>query len=230
MNNDHENRNANHAIENRETANIPSREITSFKRNIKLELITWNALRNLKKPNETFNDVVLSLLRQRTVSVEGKSIKTLKYARKKLFIETSFNNKSVGIEFEYNDVKNEQASFSLDLCMNKVFYGRKIVNPSEFYGVDRQNKHYNPVYLNIYLKCVAHALRKEFILHTWMNMDTDFENIARWRQIYYDHSLSEDSFQNDIEDVLSSGEEKPDDKILLSIKNSPSNAIWHFIK
>ena len=63
-----------------------------------------------------------------------------------------------------------------------------------------------------------------------MIFDKDFENIARWRKIYYDHSLSEDSFINDIEEPLRLSEERPDQKIIDSIKKSPSNSAWNIIK
>tara|TARA_Y100000034_G_C6877367_1_gene401482 strand:- start:873 stop:1532 length:660 start_codon:yes stop_codon:yes gene_type:complete len=211
------------------------KELVSGKRNIKLELRTWNTLKNLKKPNETFNDVVLSLLKERTMSIGGKNVKALKYSRKTLFLESSYltNNgdyADIGIEFEYNDVKEEHANFNLDLKIKKVFCGKKIMNPSEFFGVDNLRKHFHLVYLNLYLKCVVLALEKEFKVNTRMRTDNDFENIVRWRRIYYDHSLSEDSFINDIEEPLRLSEEKPPQKIIEKIKKSTSNKIWNIIK
>lgn len=212
----------------------PLRELVSPKRNIKLDLRTWNALKNLKKANETFNDVVLYLLKERTASVETNNMKAIKYHRKVMFIETSYRSKPAGIEFEYNDVKGEQAEFTLDLKLKKIFFGKKAMNPSVFFGVDSPRKHFHPIYLNLYLKCVVLALEKEFRVSTQnissrtrMIFDKDFENIARWRKIYYDYSLSEDSFISDIEEPLRlSEEEKADKTVMDSIKNSPSNSIW----
>lgn len=203
-----------------------AKELTSGTRNIKVELRTWNALRNLKKFNETFNDVVLSLLKERTRSVGGDNLKAIKYSRKTIFLQTEYEHKIIGVEFDYNDVKEEQADFTLDLKIKKVFFGKKIMNPSEFFGVDNLRKHFHLVYLNIYFKCVALALQKEFkILTPHMYLDEHFEDIAKWRKIYYDFSLSEDSFINDIEGPLRLSEEKPHEKILENIRKSPSNSI-----
>ena len=202
----------------------------SSKRNIKLDMRTWNTLNNLKKPNETFNDVILYLLKERTLSAEKGNLKAIKYQRKTLFLETTYNDKSISVEFEYNDVKEEQANFTLDLTFRKVFLGKKIFNPSEFFGVDKQHKHLHLAYLGIYLKCVAVALCKEFKTLNTMMMDEEFENIALWRKFYYDHSLSEESFINDIEEPLRlSEEEKRSHSITEKIKSSPSNAFWKII-
>jgi len=222
-------------VENKDQNKVMSysKELTSAKRNIKVDLRTWNTLRNLKKFNETFNDVILSLLKERTVSVGGENLKAIQYSRKTIFLETAYRSmlgsNTIGAEFEYNDVKEEQAIFSLDLKIKKIFHGKKVMNPSEFFGVDSLRKHFNPSYLNIYLKCVSFAIEKEFRVRTMMMFDEDFENIARWRKVYYDHSLSEDSFINDVEEPLRLSEEKPDQKAVGSIKKSPSNSVWEMI-
>ncbi len=206
------------------------KEMPSGKRNIKLDMKTWNTLNNLKKTNETFNDVILYLLKERTQSAEKGNLKALKYQRKTLFLETTYKDKPVSVEFEYNDVKEEQTNFTLDLTFRKVFLGRRIFNPSEFFGVNKQHKHLHPAYLGIYFRCVSVALCKEFKTLDPMVRDDDFENIARWRKFYYDHSLSEESFINDVEEPLRLSEEE---KISLSIKekikSSPSNSIWKII-
>lgn len=198
------------------------KEINLPKRNIKVDLRTWNSLKNLKKPNETFNDVVLDLLKERTQSVEGKNVKAIKYNRKTRFLETYYKHKTLGVEFEYNDSKGEQADFCLDLKIRKVFFGKKIINPSVFFGVDSARKHFNPVYLNIYLQCVSLVLAREFRVDTRMHHFGDFENIVCWRKVYYDYSLSEDSFISDIEEPLRlSEEEKPNKKIKEAMEKSP---------
>lgn len=212
---------------------VQTKEIPTGKRNIKLDLRTWNTLKNLKKPNETFNDVILFLLKERTVSVEKGNLKAIKYIRKTLFVETKASNASdklVGIEFEYNDVKEEQTNFSLDLKIKKVFFGKKIFNPSEFFGVDDLHKHLHSAYLGVYLRCIFVALCKEFKTINSIKIDKDFENIALWRKLYYDHSLSEESFINDVEEPLRlSEEEKMSSPVKEKIKNSPSNSIWKII-
>ncbi len=210
-----------------------SKEIPTGKRNIKLDLRTWNTLKNLKKPNETFNDVILFLLKERTVSAEKGNLQAIKYTRMTMFMETDHrfgsSYKSVGVEFEYNDIKGQQTDFTLDLKFRKVFFGKRIMNPSEFFGVDNQHKHLHPVYLGIYLKCVLMALKKELKILAYSS-NSDFENIALWRKIYYDHSLSEESFSSDVEEPLRlSVEEKMSHKIRETIKNSPSNSLWKII-
>lgn len=209
------------------------KEMPSGKRNIKLDLRTWNTLKNLKKPNETFNDVILYLLKERTQSVEKGNLKAIKYSRKTVFLEieaTNTNDKSIGIEFEYNDVKEEQTSFTLDLRIKKVFSGKKIFNPSVFFGVDNSHKHLHPRYLNIYLKCVSVALCKEYRSLNIMTIDKDFENIALWRKYYYENTLSEESFISDIEGPLRlSEEEKMSPSVKENIKKSSSNSIWKII-
>ncbi len=212
------------------TTTNPIRELPSQKRNVKLDIKTWNALRNLKKPNETFNEVILALLKERSKSVGGDNFKAIKYHRKVLFLETDYRYKPVGIEFEYNDAKNEPTHFTLDLKIRKVFYGKKMFNPSIFFGVDYSHKHFNFVYLLLYLKCIGRVLHKEFGVRTVIINWENFEDIIHWRKIYYEHSLSEDSFISDIEEPLRlSEEEKMDTKIKESIRKSPSNSIWKLI-
>ncbi len=207
------------------------RELPSLKRNVKLDIKTWNALRNMKKANETFNDVILYLLKQRTQSIGGDNLKAIKYHRKVLFLETEYAQKLIGIEFEYNDVKNEQANFALDLQIKRLFWRKNIFNPSIFFGVDNSRKHFNPVFLDLYLLGVALALRKEFRIQYYMHTPKELEDIGHWRKIYYEHSISEDSFISDIEEPLRlSEDEKMDNKVRESIKRSLSNAIWNLIR
>ena len=210
-----------------------TKEIPAGKRNIGLELRTWNALKNLKKPNETFNDVILSLLNQKTISKEEGNLKAIKYNRKILFMETKasdINDEPIGVEFEYNDIKGQQTEFTLDLKLKKIFYGKRIMNPSEFFGVDSSQKHLNPTYLAVYLRGVSLVLSKEFRTLNTMMDNKDFENIAKWRKLYYDYSLSEESFISDVEEPLRlSEEEKISPSIRERIKNSPSNSIWKII-
>lgn len=210
------------------TTTNPIRELPSLKRNVKLDIKTWNALRNLKKANETFNEVILTLLKQRTQAIGGDNLKAIKYHRKVLFLEIEYASKSIGIECEYNDVKNEPANFTLDLQIRKIFYGRRIINPSVFFGVDNSRKHFNQVFLSLYLICVSRALTREFRIPVSHNYD--WGNILFWRKLYHGHSLSEDSFISDIEEPLRlSEEEKMNDKIKESIRKSPSNSIWKLI-
>ena len=203
-------------------------KIGTYKRNIKVDIQVWKTLSNLKGLNDTFNDVLMGLLKQKTQSIGKENMKLIKYHRKTLFIKTNyekniFNGHSIGIEFEYNDVKNQPINFTLDLKMKKVFYGRQILNPSEFFGVDSDHKHLNKIYLNLYLKCVAITLQKEFAVHTAMVFNKEYEDIALWRKIYYDYMLSEESFINDIQEPMRlSEEDTAKGKYLKDIENSIS--------
>lgn len=200
------------------------------KRNIKLDIKTWNILNNMKKQNETFNDLILYLLKERTDVKGNNNFNAIRYVRKTKFIEISYKDKVVGVEFDYNDLDKEQSNYVIDLKFKKIFMERKIFNPSEFFGVDNIRKHFNESFLNIYLKCVYFSLQKEFrILSNDFKTDSDFENIIIWRKIYFENYLSEESFINDIEDPLKQSEEKFDKEVKNNIKNSVSNLIWGLI-
>lgn len=204
------------------------KELPSHQKTIKIEVRVWSALKNMKAENETFNDVIKKLLNERTISANKGQISLIKYSRKALFLATDYDFKGIGAEFEYNDVKGQQADFTLDIRINKIFFGKKIFNPSVFFGVDSAHKHLNKIYLNVYFKCLALAMEKEFRVSKGMYLDGDFEDISKWRKIYYDYSLSEDSFIRDIEDPLRlSEEEKAGKEITESINSSVSASIWN---
>lgn len=182
---------------------------------LKVDIRVWDSLKQLKKENETFNDVIKEFLNKRTRSIGDENLKAIKYGRKTAFFNTEykgplFKYHSIGVELEYNDVKNQKSDFILDVKIKKVFYGKRILNPSDFFGVDNTHKHYSRVFMNLYLKSIGLALDKEFRVYLGMISDKDYEDIAKWRKIYYDYDLSEESFKQDIEDSLRlSEEEKP---------------------
>lgn len=201
--------------------------IGTYKRNIKVDIQVWKTLNSLKATNETFNDVILGLLKQKTQSIGKENMKVIKYYRKILFIKTEYGTTSIGIEFEYNDAKGQPTNFVLDLKLKKVFYGKQIINPSEFFGLDSDHKHLYHIYLNLYLKCIASTLEKEFRVHTGMYFQKNFEDIALWRKVYYDHSLSEESFINDVQEPLRlSEQDNAKEKYSNDIKNSIAFSIW----
>ncbi|MGV8162423.1 MAG: hypothetical protein ACP5N2_03785 [Candidatus Nanoarchaeia archaeon] len=225
------------------------KELKTYKRNIKVDLPVWNALNNLKGKNETFNEVIQGLLQQKTKTLGGENIQLTKYHRKVLFIKTDYQhrytkplsdinknisielpksaNESIGIEFEYNDIKSNSADFTLDIRMKKVFFKKQILNPSEFFGLDYAHKHLYHAYLNLYLRCVALVLEKEFRASHRMFSNKDFEDIASWRKLYYDYSLSEESFITDIQEPLRLSEQDPSrNKYLKDIEKSIAFSIW----
>lgn len=204
----------------------PTKGLPDLKRNIQLDLKVWQALKQLKGNNETFNDVILRLMNKRTKELSSSSMGAIKYERKTQFINARlrFNAGNIGVEFEYNDVKGVQDNFTLDIKIRRVFVEKLTYNPSEFFGVMNKQFHHNPLYLNLYLKCVEFVLSKEFRVTSAMYSDPDFEDITHWRKIYYDYALSEDSFIEDIQTPLElSVKDKPSAKTVSEIKKSPSD-------
>ncbi len=190
---------------------------------IKVEIRTWDRLKGQKEENETFDDVIKRLLREKTVSLGDDNIKAIKYERKVAFFNSDDYEETIGFEFEYNDVKSDRSDFTLDLKVRKVFYRKRVINPSEFFGADNTHKHFSGFFLTIYLKAVALALRKEFRIEFRARHESDYGSIASWRQLYYDYSLSEESFREDIEEPLRlSEEEKIPEKWKNAIENSVS--------
>jgi len=181
-------------------------ELPSRTKTLKVDVRAWDSLKSLKGENETFNDVIKGLLMERTRALGDSNIKVIKYQRKISFFRIAYLSKEIGFEFEYNDSKGNKSDFILDLKIKKVFYGKKILNPSEFFGADNEHKHYSKEFLMAYLEAVSLALRKEFRVHP----GADLMNIALWRQLYHEYNLSEESFKDDIEEPLRlSEEEKP---------------------
>lgn len=178
---------------------------------IKVGIRTWDALKRKKGPNETFDDVILATLNEKTASVGDEGAKAIKYKRKTEFFDDYTYGEEIGFEYEYNDVKSNQSDFVLDLKIKKVFLKKSVLNPSEFFGVDNSHKHYSNYFLSIYLKAVALALEREFRAKFYAGKLEDYDNIASWRKLYYSYNLSEDSFRDDIETPLrlNEGEKAP---------------------
>jgi len=179
---------------------------------IKLEVRTWDKLKGMKKENETFNDVVKDLLDERTKAVGNEDVKAIKYKRKTGFFQSTkyadLHKTVIGVEYDYNDIKGNKIDFNIDLKIKRIFFGKKAYNPSEFFGVDNEHKHYSYLFMAIYLSAVAEILSKEFRIS--MRTADAHSNIIFWRQLYHDYNLSEESFNLDIEDPLRlSEEEKP---------------------
>ncbi|MAF35639.1 hypothetical protein CL622_00795 [archaeon] len=201
-------------LEKNQTITLPKRIKT-----IKVEARTWDSLKGLKKENETFDDVIKFLLLERSQAIGNKNIKAIKYHRNTLFFTSyDFRGEKTGYEIEYNDIKSNKEDFVLDVKINKVFHGKKALSPSEFFGVDNVHKHYSNAFLLIYLKSLILVLEKELrvaspVSTTRSSQIKDFENIALWKQTYYEYRLSEESFKEDIESPLA-----------LSEKERPSSA------
>jgi len=207
------------------------RELPSRKTTIKLDIRTWNSLKNLKKENETFDDVIRGLLKERTKSIGNENIKAIKYQRKRFFFEVTFDTKDyniipIGIELEYNDISNEKSDFTLDIHIKKVFYGKRSLNPSIFFGVDNAHKHFSLFFLKLYLVATRLIIKREFNIYLDIFIGDSYFDIVNWRKLYYDHNLSEQSFKADIEEPLRlSEEEKPSEEWKIKINKSIVNSL-----
>jgi len=191
---------------------------------IKVTVRTWDSLKSLKKENETFDDVIKGLLNERTKSIGNENVKAIKYKRKTGFLNITISNKEVGFEFEYNDVKDNKSDFVLDLKIKKVFFGRRAVALSEFFGVDNAHKHYSDFLLIYYLSLARSVLFSEFKVDfndKEKEGNSRWTDLVFWKQLYYNYNLSEESFKADIEEPLRlSEDDKPSEEWKERIKNS----------
>ncbi len=173
---------------------------------IKIDVKTWVSLKNMKKESETFNNLIKELLNERTKSIGNENIKAIKYHRKTSIFTMAFGE-SIGVEIEYNDIAGQSADFILDVKIKKVFYRRKVLNPSQFFGADNEHKHYSTFFLYAYFEAIIKILLKELRIYYGT---MEYFNLTHWRKLYYDYSLSEESFKEDIEEPLRlSEDDKP---------------------
>ena len=168
------------------------------KTTIKVEYDTWNALRNLKQKDETFDDVIRGLLGKRTTFVVINNVKVIKYDRKVGLVEISKKEELV-IEYSYNDIKNVRLDFVIDLKINIVCRGKKVWNPSIYFGVESANKHQSKLYIEMYLKCVLNVLKEEFGVKV---KSFNYVDTMQWKKMFDDYKLSTESFKVDVETLL----------------------------
>jgi len=165
---------------------------------IKIDVKTWVSLKNIKKESETFNDIIKDLLNQRTKSFGNENVKAIKYHRKTLLFTMAIGE-TVGVEIEYNDIAGQTADFVLELKIKKIFFKRKVLNSSQFFGTDNEHKHYSQFFLSIYFEAITKILLRELRIYYG---PMEHFNLSHWRKLYSDYSLSEESFKEDIEEPL----------------------------
>ncbi len=211
---------------------------------IKIDVRVWDSLKSLKKENETFNDVIKELLQQRTKALGNDNIKAIKYKREIIFFTTVIFGQEVGVEAEYNEVKGHKNDFVLDLKIKKIFYGKRQFNPSEFFGVDNAHKHYSELYLDVYLIAVSLVIKREFrigsltgyaVVRDDIYYEGDdiyyYKSLTRWKHLYSQYGLSQESFNYDIEDPLRlSDEDKPTKDWEIKINESTANKVMREYK
>lgn len=200
---------------------------------IKVNVRTWDSLKRLKSENETFDEVIKDLLGQRTKSIGNNNLKGINYQRKTKFQTIDILVEDCAIEYEYNDIKSNKDDFVVDLKIKKIFYGKKIFSPSEFFGVDNLHRHYSKQFLLFYLLVLVKIIHNEFnanigAIQNYESNKTmtlsNLLNISFWRKLYYDYNLSEDSFNQDIAEPLRLSE---DEKISGEYTKKINNSISH---
>jgi len=191
--------------------------------NIQVDRSVWTSLRKLKKPTETFNDVILDLLNKRSKELSNSKVGAIEYGRK-----TDFSRmvKDTGCQYEYNDIKS-MSNFIFDLKMKKIYSGKRTYNPGEFFGVEPKFFYLSKAYLFFYLTLIFKILMKEFGVKLDSKITpVEFESILMWRQLYYDYGLSEESFIEDIEKPLRKSEDKElFERFKRDIEKSPSKYV-----
>ncbi|MBT6520257.1 hypothetical protein HOK51_10525 [Candidatus Woesearchaeota archaeon] len=194
---------------------IGSETMLKRHKNIRVDAKVWSMLKDLKNKDETFNELILELLNKRTRSIGNKNIKLIKFNRKKKFFTLITYNQTICFEFEYNDIKSTKNEFTLDLKIKKIFQGRKIYKPFEFFGLDNEHKYYSEEFMKVYLKAIELALETELrVKFTPKHINPlnkslfPYDNIALWRQFYSEFNLSEESFIQDIQEPLRLIDEK----------------------
>ena len=70
----------------------------------------------------------------------NENFQAIKYSRKSSFFTFFLNNKEIGFQFEYNDSKESESSFELDLKIKKIFCETNVMLPSEFFGADNSTR------------------------------------------------------------------------------------------
>ncbi len=127
-----------------------------------------------------------------------------------------------GIEYDYNIPPKKEGEWELDIKIIKIYYNQKTYNPSEFFGVDNEHKYLSNEFMQIYFQVLSEILIREFGITKLKNFSRAHRvNILEWRKIYYENKLSEESFINDVEDILRNFSERQlDAKVKKQIENS----------
>ena len=192
------------------TTPIKAPSLANATSSIRLSVRTKKMLNELKKGNETDDDVVRKLI-TKDERITSDSIIATKYRRKTSFKEIG----NIGIEFEYNDIIGNE-DYTFDIKIKKIYTENDILNPSVFF-----NK--NPEYLEIYLMCVLDVLSKERkvkVTHMYQHekkLNTTpiksivktaiTKNLILWKKLYVDYNLSEESFNEDVARILKKAKE-----------------------
>lgn len=215
---------------------------TPNKTTIKVSQELRSKLAEIGNKDETFEDVIKRLIRRAEPERSGEIVTSkssvIQYKRRKEFIEliTQIENKEgntlpqeppppplpVGIEYEYNTPSKKEGEWELDIEILKVYYEQKVYNPSEFFGVDNEHKYLSDEFIKIYFEILTEIFIKEFGITQLRSFSLYQElSILKWRKIYYENKLSEESFINDVEDVLRNfSERKIDSKTRKQLKSS----------
>ena len=76
---------------------------------LRVDTRVWDRLKDLKRENETFNEVILELLNERTKASGNEDVKAILYKRKINFLTVNQFNKEIGIANGFDaDDDNEE--------------------------------------------------------------------------------------------------------------------------
>jgi len=189
------------------------------KTTIKVSVPLRDKLAEIGNKDETFEDVIWRMVRrsdsERSGEIVTKKSSMIQYKRKKEFVELirkkgiNLNSEKAGFEYEYNIPSKKEGEWELDIKIVKVYYGQKSYNPSEFFGVTNEDKYLSYDFTQIYFQILSEIFTKEFGITKLRNFSADqMLKILEWRKIYYENKLSEESFINDVEDVLRDSSDK----------------------
>ncbi|MBU0628668.1 MAG: hypothetical protein KKC75_05730 [Nanoarchaeota archaeon] len=218
-------------MENNITNNLKS---VPNKTTIKVSNTLRAKLAEIGNKDETFEDVIWRMIRraepERSGEITTNKSSVIQYKRKKEFIELATYLKDIlpiriektGYEYEYNVPPKKEGEWELDIKILKVYHKQKSYNPSEFFGVDNEHKHLSEEFTRIYFQLLVEIIYNEFGIPKWKYVPSADEiNIMEFKAIYAKHNLSQESFINDVEDVLRNfSERKVDLKTKKQLENS----------
>lgn len=169
------------------------------------------------KRKKEFVEIMVGFLNEKLKALPHNSIR--KHAK---LTPGDIIYESTGIEYEYNTPSKKEGEWELDIKILKIYYKQKSYNPSEFFGVSNDKLFFSDEFINTYFRILSEIFIKEFGITKLKNFSGEQRlKILEWRKIYYENKLSEESFINDVEDILRNfADRKIDSKTKKQIEGS----------
>lgn len=189
------------------------KELKSKPKTVKVEIRTKTEIEELMEKGETFNDLIENMINNYKIFKEKINQNT---RLKKIFIEV---NKNLYLECDYNYIKRYMDDFVINLNFRKVMTKKLMFNPSHFFGLSSEEKHYSKKYMELYLKAILLIFKKELKINTDLFEVKDF-NEQNWIDYYKFFKLSNNSLNKDILFYLKKMKNKPNKEIRDRINDS----------